>query len=197
MKRYPLPPAGVKESDAFPVDYATFSQRLLASALDSAISFFVIAPFLMAAQHFFHFADAIPAHSDAAAIYQKALAGTEKIDLKTALPLLSSVAALQGKLLALQSAILIPLVLWCWMKFDTTPGKWVMRLRIADATSGSSLSASQCITRLLGYVPSVLFLGLGFVWIIFSSRRQGWHDMMAGAVVLRIKNSAWIETIPG
>lgn len=29
---------------------------------------------------------------------------------------------------------------------------------------------------------------LGFIWIIFSRKKQGWHDMLAGTVVVRTEN---------
>lgn len=38
---------------------------------------------------------------------------------------------------------------------------------------------------LLGYAISLLALGMGFLWIYFDGRGQGWHDKLAGTFVVR------------
>jgi uncharacterized RDD family membrane protein YckC len=43
----------------------------------------------------------------------------------------------------------------------------------------------QAVGRLLGYVVSSI-LYLGFIWILFDERRQGWHDKLAGTVVIEV-----------
>ena len=37
---------------------------------------------------------------------------------------------------------------------------------------------------------SSLPLFLGFLWIVFDSRKQGWHDKLAGTVVVQRKGGA-------
>ena len=55
---------------------------------------------------------------------------------------------------------------------------------IVDANTLSAPSTSQNIIRYLGYFISFLPLGLGFLWIAFDKRKQGWHDKLAGTVVI-------------
>ncbi len=43
----------------------------------------------------------------------------------------------------------------------------------------------QLIGRYLGYYVSIFALGVGFLWVAFDPRKQGWHDKMAGTVVIR------------
>jgi uncharacterized RDD family membrane protein YckC len=31
-------------------------------------------------------------------------------------------------------------------------------------------------------------LGLGLIWVAFDPKKQGWHDKLAGTVVIRSKN---------
>ncbi|MCX7221261.1 MAG: hypothetical protein NTY70_20755 [Burkholderiales bacterium] len=31
-------------------------------------------------------------------------------------------------------------------------------------------------------------LGIGLIWVGFSSKKQGWHDLLANTVVVRAKN---------
>lgn len=72
-----------------------------------------------------------------------------------------------------------------WMYKQATPGKMVLSVRIVDATTGSPPSAGQCVGRYLAYYVSIIPLALGFIWVAFDKRRQGWHDKLAGTVVIR------------
>lgn len=83
-----------------------------------------------------------------------------------------------------------PLVaaIWFWRARQATPGKMVLRLRIVDAGSGQTMSTGQCVGRYFAYLVSIIPLFLGFVWIAFDKRKQGWHDKLAGSVVVRAKN---------
>jgi uncharacterized RDD family membrane protein YckC len=72
-----------------------------------------------------------------------------------------------------------------WIYRQATPGKIAIGARIVDARTGGTPSTGQLIGRYLGYYVSLLGLGLGFVWIAFDPRKQGWHDKLAGTVVVR------------
>jgi uncharacterized RDD family membrane protein YckC len=80
-----------------------------------------------------------------------------------------------------------PAVLYigCWMKWQATPGKMAMKVRIVDARTGLPPTLGQCVGRYLGYYLSSIPLLLGFLWIAFDARKQGWHDKLAGTVVVR------------
>jgi uncharacterized RDD family membrane protein YckC len=75
--------------------------------------------------------------------------------------------------------------IWFWRAYRGTPGKIVLKLRVVDAECGGRLTVAQSIVRYLAYSLSACFLGLGFVWVGFSTTKQGWHDKLAGTVVLR------------
>jgi len=78
------------------------------------------------------------------------------------------------------------LVLAFWFYKSATPGKMMTKLTIVDAKTGKKPTPIQFILRYLGYFLSSIFF-LGFIWIAFDKRKQGWHDKIAGTVV--IKNS--------
>ncbi|HAT1684562.1 TPA: RDD family protein [Klebsiella oxytoca] len=78
---------------------------------------------------------------------------------------------------------ILTVVLWRWLQ--ATPGKLALRLRVLDARSGHAAGTGRYIVRWLGYVLSALPVGLGFLWIAFDRRKQGWHDKLAGTVVVR------------
>ena len=85
-----------------------------------------------------------------------------------------------------------PLVaaVWFWVKLQATPGKMAVSLKVVDARTGNSLSVAQAIGRYFAYFLSALPFGLGFIWIAFDSKKQGWHDKLAGTVVIRTHSGA-------
>ena len=74
-----------------------------------------------------------------------------------------------------------------WLYRQATPGKMVLSLRVVDAKTGNTLSVLQSIGRYLGYYVSIIPLFIGLIWVAFDSRKQGWHDKLAGTVVIRSK----------
>jgi uncharacterized RDD family membrane protein YckC len=78
-------------------------------------------------------------------------------------------------------------VLAFWYYKQSTPGKMVFHARIVDAQTGGKMSTGQMVGRYLAYLVSALPLGLGFLWIAIDKRKQGWHDKLAGTVVVRSK----------
>ena len=78
-------------------------------------------------------------------------------------------------------------VILFWIAKQATPGKMAISARIVDAETGKAPSNGQLIVRYLGYYVSMFPLFLGIVWVAFDPRKQGWHDKIAGTVVVRPK----------
>ncbi len=76
-------------------------------------------------------------------------------------------------------------ILWFWMTYAATPGKMLVDCEIVDARSGGAISLKQALLRYIGYYLSALPLGLGFLWMVWDKRKQGWHDKIAGTVVIK------------
>ena len=76
-----------------------------------------------------------------------------------------------------------------WASGGATPGKMVFRMRIVRSQDGGPISRGQAIGRFFGYFVSGLIFALGFVWIAFDGRKQGWHDKLASTVFIRPANS--------
>ena len=57
--------------------------------------------------------------------------------------------------------------------------------RVVDAKTGGRLTVGQSIGRYLGYFVSTIPFGLGLLWVAFDPKKQGWHDKLAGTVVVR------------
>lgn len=78
-------------------------------------------------------------------------------------------------------------VILFWIYRQATPGKMAIGARIVDAKTGGKPSTGQLIGRYLGYYASILPLFLGLIWVGIDQRKQGFHDMLAGTVVVRPK----------
>jgi uncharacterized RDD family membrane protein YckC len=78
-------------------------------------------------------------------------------------------------------------VLVFWIYRQATPGKIAIGARIVDAETGAAPARGRLLVRYLGYYVSTIPLLLGFLWIAFDPRKQGWHDKMANTVVVRPK----------
>jgi uncharacterized RDD family membrane protein YckC len=72
-----------------------------------------------------------------------------------------------------------------WKLKGTTIGGIVCGLKVVRL-DGRELDWATAIVRALGCFLSLAIAGLGFIWIAFDDERQGWHDKIAGTVVLRM-----------
>jgi len=71
-----------------------------------------------------------------------------------------------------------------WVKFVGTPGKLLMGCQVVDADTLRPITPKQAIFRYLGYYLSILSLMLGFLWIAWDKKKQGFHDKIANTVVI-------------
>ena len=84
------------------------------------------------------------------------------------------------------NSVVVPslVVLLFWVLCSATPGKMIISVKIVDAETGGKPTIGQWIVRYIGYFASAMFFGIGFLRIPFSPRKQGWHDELAGTVVV-------------
>ena len=78
-------------------------------------------------------------------------------------------------------------VLAFWIARQATPGKMLLSARIVDAETGGKPSNRQLLVRYLGYFVAMIPFFLGILWVGIDARKQGWHDKLAGTVVVRPK----------
>ena len=72
---------------------------------------------------------------------------------------------------------------WAWK--STTVGGIICRLRVARI-DGAPIRFSEALIRGLASILSVAVAGLGWVWILWHSNRQAWHDKIAGTLVVQV-----------
>ncbi len=111
------------------------------------------------------------------------------LPLSFALPsIMSNPQAAEITYSVITSILGILIVVLFWQFKQATPGKMVFSARIVDAETLKKPSLGKYILRYVGYIPSALVLGLGFIWIAFDKQKRGWHDMMAGTIVITPSN---------
>ncbi len=76
-----------------------------------------------------------------------------------------------------------------WIYRSATPGKMVIGAVIVDADTLGKPSSAQLIGRYFGYYVSAIPLMLGLLWVAFDGRKQGWHDKLAGTLVIRKRDA--------
>lgn len=91
-----------------------------------------------------------------------------------------TVVTILGVIVSIFFLILYFLILW--MLAGQTIGKAIMGLRIVR-TDGERINLRRAVIRLAGYwLSAILFLG--YLWALVDSRRQTWHDKLAGTLVI-------------
>lgn len=66
-----------------------------------------------------------------------------------------------------------------------TLGKKICGVRVVDAATGGPIGIGKALVRTL--VKDILspILLLGYLWAIWDSRKQTWHDKLAGTIVVK------------
>lgn len=77
-----------------------------------------------------------------------------------------------------------------------TLGKRAMAVRIVKE-SGEPVDFATAIIRYIGYIISSIVLLLGFIWVIFDPKKQGWHDKIAKTYVIKTagKPKTWLAVL--
>jgi uncharacterized RDD family membrane protein YckC len=98
----------------------------------------------------------------------------------------AAAAAIGGFGIAFLIAIVLTIAYfpYFWWKGGATPGMRLFRLRVVRDSDGGPISGGQALLRLLGYWVNQVALYIGFAWILVDKRRRGWHDLIAGTVVI-------------
>ncbi len=68
--------------------------------------------------------------------------------------------------------------------YQATLGKMIFGMKVTDL-NGNRISFERATGRHFAKILSVLTLGIGYLMVGFSDRKQGLHDLIAGTFVLR------------
>jgi len=82
-------------------------------------------------------------------------------------------------------ALCIGYPVYFWGTRGATPGKKMLKLRVVRVDGVDPVGYGKAALRLVGYMVSGFILYIGFLMILFTERKQGLHDMIAGTLVVR------------
>lgn len=73
-----------------------------------------------------------------------------------------------------------------WNYWDgQTLGKKAMGIKVVKE-DGSKLDLGTAVVRYIGYFISAIPILLGFIWVAFDSKKQGFHDKIAKTIVVKV-----------
>ena len=75
---------------------------------------------------------------------------------------------------------------YCWSRFGRTAGMAALGLRLIRDGERGPVSFGRAVVRLMGLMVALAPLGLGLLWVLRDPRRRGWHDLLAGTIVVQI-----------
>ncbi|MBN8530729.1 MAG: RDD family protein [Alphaproteobacteria bacterium] len=174
------------------VAYAGFNARMMASTIDSLLGAFLLMPVfnvgsyiivgpldnyqarLMPPANF----DQLP-QDERWMIFASLIA--EFLDYATANHLWEKAAMNYAFQFLVVGLIVVPM----WMWKGATPGKMLMGMRVVNAETLEKPSLGRGVVRYSAYLVSLLPLLLGMLWIGWNRKKRGWHDMIAGTVVIK------------
>jgi uncharacterized RDD family membrane protein YckC len=151
-----------------PIHYGGFWLRLVASLIDTVLALAIIVPLLLM-------------------FYGPGYFTVPPLDLQAGTILVPATTIGANHLISTLLTWVLPIaaILVFWRYKSATPGKMLLSLIIVDADTLRHPSMIQFVIRYIGYYVSAIPFGLGFLWIAFDKRKQGWHDKMANTVVIR------------
>ena len=150
------------------VEFAPHGPRLVAYLLDGILLGFVITVIAVVAALAF-FPD-LPRFER-----------VDQIDPVTAGRLVAFVTVLVVLILA----VTIAYFPWFWARGGQTPGMRPFSLYVVNDRDGGPITGSTALLRLLGFWVSGAVFSIGFIWILIDPRRRGWHDLIAGTLVVK------------
>ncbi len=84
-------------------------------------------------------------------------------------------------IVVLLAYVVVSLILFCK---GMTIGKKLVGICVVKEEGQRATFLTMLVREVIGKVISSLVLYLGFLWILFDSDRQGWHDKLASTFVV-------------
>jgi uncharacterized RDD family membrane protein YckC len=100
----------------------------------------------------------------------------------------AAAAAFGGAFLLLYLLVLVVQVaywIYFWGSSGQTLGMRLLHLRVVDANTGAPIGYARAAVRFLMTIVNSWACYIGWIWVAFDPRKQGWHDKVANSVVLQ------------
>lgn len=79
-----------------------------------------------------------------------------------------------------------------WHVKGQTLGMQVWKIKAISET-GEIMTLSECAVRYFFATVSLVFMGLGFVWMLFDPEKLSWHDRATGTRVIYLGKDAYVS----
>ncbi|MBU1330856.1 MAG: RDD family protein [Gammaproteobacteria bacterium] len=76
-----------------------------------------------------------------------------------------------------------------WTHNGQTLGMQAWGLRVQNA-DGRALDLWQALLRFVVAIGSWLFVGLGFLWILWDKQKRSWHDIYSDSCIVQLPKNA-------
>jgi uncharacterized RDD family membrane protein YckC len=60
----------------------------------------------------------------------------------------------------------------------------MLSIKVVRDKDGGPVTWGAAFLRLIGYWVSGFVFYLGYIWIFIDKRKRGWHDLIAGTIVV-------------
>ncbi|MAR56741.1 MAG: hypothetical protein CMM93_06115 [Rickettsiales bacterium] len=163
--------------------FASIQDRLLASVIDMAILFFLFFEPLNALWRYLTgFIKPIPIESTSGWYGETDVAQS---DMMRAIftTNYAEVWVTYNMLMSLAFGVCMVLV---WSRFHSSPGKWLMGVRLATEDGEGYPTTRDYIKRYAGFYLSIPVFLIGFFWGAFDKKHQAWHDKIAKTTVVYV-----------
>ncbi|HVC77354.1 MAG TPA: RDD family protein [Candidatus Micrarchaeaceae archaeon] len=100
----------------------------------------------------------------------------------------AAAAAFGGAFLLLYLLVFVVQIgywIYFWGSSGATLGMRLLRLRVVDANTGGPIGYARATVRFLMSIVNTWACYVGWIWVAFDPRKQGWHDKVANSVVLQ------------
>lgn len=178
------------------IAYAGFHLRMVASTMDCLLILFFLTPFFAWAsmhivgplnemQSILLLPPTYESLSQDERAFLLARMYAEFMDYADRVGLWGKAALNYGFQYGVVGLITVPL----WVYKGATPGKMLLGIKVVDSETFGHIGFFRGAIRYLAYMAALLPAMIGVFWIGWNRRKRGWHDMLAGTVVIKNRES--------
>jgi hypothetical protein len=172
--------------------YSGFNARMMSNMIDCFLVGTIVSPISLLCENFFgeiisrkRIAEVLQENSH----YLKQQESINFIKAMLTNPLISNEFFMQGGLTRLiiystiQLVMALAILTYCWFYFQSSPGKILIGLKIADAETFDKITLKQSFKRAV--MCALTLFPFGIFAVFFNKKRQTWHDKLANTVVIK------------
>ena len=166
-------------------EYSTLTSRIMAMTLDMFLAFLLLSiPFIWISNMLFPQSEEIAIQTSA--LIHAVFTGTITLQEFFIGNIHSGFFTKAAVDYVVQGSLSGVLIVYSWVRFGTSPGMWLMRAEMVDATTGERPARRQFIIRYISGMLTIPFFMIGFLWVAIDKKSQAWHDKFANTVVLYV-----------